>query len=269
MHEQSSIGEATESNLPSKLSLSILISATSAYSVAIGMAYLWGYWAPFSINILDYMGLSDILTATAWPLISSFSAILVGMLMSTGSTVGQSPRSGDSFGRFLLWYWRNLRELHFLGLFLIWASSMPFKWYLLALFGGIPLTVYLLNQRWMDYFPVSRGIKLMVIFFVICAPAAAISTGQQRSRELLEGLTFQVVYSDIEGFSVPADAKPEARPRLIGQRSDTLFMWDPQLKRTIITKFPTGRPLVIGKFNAASTLISWEQIVGWLKKLFI
>jgi hypothetical protein len=165
----------------------------------------------------------------------------------------------------LRWYWTNLRELHFFGLFLVWILDVPNKWFLLALFGGTPLTVYLLQQSWVDKLPLPQNFKLIIIFFVLCAPAGAITTGQQHSKNLLDGRVFQVVYSDVTGIPIPSDAKPDARLRLIGQRGDTLFLWDPQLKRTIISKFPTDRPLVLGRIDMVSTGTGWDAISLWVK----
>lgn len=250
-----------------KLSFSAVISGVTAYSVALGMSYLWGYWSPFGINILDYMGMTDIVTATAWPLFGLCSAMLVGMLMGGGGNARQGSGIDNRVGKALIWYWTNLRELHFLGLFLIWVLEVPYKWSLLGLLGGTPLSIYLLRQSWLDQLPMPGRLKLLVVFFVVAAPAGAISTGQQHSKNLLEGRFFQVVYSDMEGIYVPVDAKQEARLRLIGQRGETIFMWDPQLKRTVIAKFPTNRPVVLGRFEAFPTGTGWESIVLWVKKL--
>lgn len=250
-------------------SLSVLISGATAYSVALGLSYLWGYWSPFGINVLDYMGMTDILTATAWPLFGLFSAMLVGMLIGGGrSDVHQSSGADDKVGKALIWYWTNLRELHFFGLFLIWILDVPNKWPLLGLLGGTPLSVYLLQQSWMDHIPMPRKFKLMIVFFVVCAPAGAIGTGQQHSKNLLDGRSFQVVYSDVQGVSILSDVKPEERLRLIGQRGDTIFMWNPQLKRTIVTRFSTDHPLVIGRMDTTSAGNIWDAIGLWVKKLF-
>lgn len=44
--------------------IAFLVAATSTL-------YLWGYWGSFDINILEFLGLSDILRVAAYPLASS------------------------------------------------------------------------------------------------------------------------------------------------------------------------------------------------------
>lgn len=259
--------ETTTVNPLSKLSLSALLSVVSAYSVAVGASYLWGYWSPFDINILDYMGLSEILAAAAWPLFGLFTAMLAGMLIGGGNAGERGVGETNRVGKVMLWYWGNLRELHFFGLFLIWILEVPNKWYLIALFGGTPLSVYVMQSRWMEYLRLPRQVQLILVFFIITAPLVAIAAGQKQSEHLLNGRVYKVIYSDLAGVPVPSDAKPEARLRLIGQRGDTLFIWEPQLKRTVIAKFPNDHPLVLGRINTVTTGTGWEAIVQGINRL--
>lgn len=251
-----------------KLNFSLLISAGSAYSVAVGMAYLWGYWSPFSINILDYMGVADILTAAAWPLFGAFSTLLVGMLIGGRQPTAESLGKEDRLVRAIGWYWTNLRELHFLALLLIWLSDLPSKWWLLSLLGGTPLTVYVMRQQWIEHFPLPRNILLMIVFFIITAPVAAIATGQSQAQNVKEGRSYIAVYSDVGGYPVPANAEQGARLRLLGTRGETLFMWDPQTKRTVVAKFSDGHPLSLGRMNPTASGVGWDDFVRWSKKFF-
>jgi hypothetical protein len=239
---------------------SLILSGVSAYSVAVGMAYLWGYWAPFDINILEYMGVADILTATAWPLFSVFSAMFAGMLLGSHDGGTGSQGGSDRFGRALVWYWTHLRALHFLGLFWIWFLDLPNKWFLLGLLGGTPLAVYVMHRPWIEAIQIPSTPKLVIVFFFITAPLAAISTGQRLSAELIAGQSYRAVYSEIEGRPFASSTTDDARLRLIGQRGDTLFLWDPTLKRTVISKFPSAGALVLGRVNKPAGEGAWESL---------
>lgn len=246
---------------------SLMLSGFTAYSVVVGGAYLWGYWAPFGINILDYMGASDILTATAWPLVGVLSTTLVGVFIGSHQPKESNKPDRNRVGTAMVWYWTHLRELHFLGLFLIWISELDDKWALIALLGGVPLSVYILLQDWTDSIPLSRASKLILTFILITTPPMAIYKGQTQARSLMNGSSYQAVYSEIEGLTRPSAADDASRLRLIGQRGDVVFLWDAQNHRRVLVKFPGDRPLVIGQVSAKPVSGGWSKLIGYVKGL--
>lgn len=249
-----------ETTLGQNVSSAALISALTAYSVALGMSYLWGYWSPFNINILDYMTVADILTATAWPLISLLTSIGVGILI--GGIDAGSGKTNDSnkIGSAIVWYWAKFKVLHFAMLLLIWILDVPNKWLLLGLLGGIPLSVYIMLLPVIDRIPVSRTVKLMVVFFFVVVPPSAISTGRSNAELLMSGEKYLAVFSEVVGYPIAADVKPEKRLRLIGHRGEMLFMWEPATKRTVIGKFSSDHPLVLERVNLQSEGSSWSEL---------
>ncbi len=246
---------------------SLMLSGFTAYSVAVGGAYLWGYWAPFGINILDYMGVSDILTATAWPLVGVLSTTLVGFLIGGHEPKESNKPDRNRVGTATVWYWAHLRELHFFGLFLIWMSELDHKWALIALLGGVPLSVYILLQDWTNSIPLSRTSKLVLTLLLITTPPMAIYKGQAQARSLMDGSSYQAVYSEIEGLTHPSAADDASRLRLIGQRGDMVFLWDAQNNRRVLAKFPGDRPLVIGQISAKPVSEGWSKLIGYVKGL--
>lgn len=88
-------------NLPE---LAPYISLLSTYSIAVGALYLWGYWSKFELNILEYVGLLQIVTAAAFPLLSALVGIVGGMIIGTIFTSHHlSPGGGkeSTAGQFL------------------------------------------------------------------------------------------------------------------------------------------------------------------------
>lgn len=252
------------------LNWSWVLSGVSAYSVAVGIAYLWGYWAPFGIPILNYMSVSDILTATAWPLLSLLSVILIGAMLGGQQSDLDTTRDNDKnrLGSFLLWYWSHLRWLHFLALFCIWAVNVPHQWELITVLGGVPLCIYILRQDWMEALQITRLRKVVSIFVLIAMPPLAINQGQIHSSQLMSGDKYQAIYSEVEGVAIPEDSVVDSRLRFIGQRGDTLFLWDAQKRRTVITKFPTGKPLIIGQVAKSNGVDLFSSLGRYLTKPF-
>ena len=59
---------------------------SSLYFIATGVLYLWGYWTPFNVNILEYMSLSDVLKTTAYSIALTAGITMVGTLLGAFST---------------------------------------------------------------------------------------------------------------------------------------------------------------------------------------
>jgi hypothetical protein len=43
-----------------------------AYFICVATLYLWGYWAMFEVNVLEHIGVTDIIKAAAYPVASTF-----------------------------------------------------------------------------------------------------------------------------------------------------------------------------------------------------
>lgn len=266
MHE-GTIEQEKPERLFAKLGLSGVISVATAYSVAVGLAYLWGYWSPFNVNILEYMGFADIFTAAAWPLMGTFVSMMGGMLVAGPSNKQEGVASKSRIGSALIWYWANLQQLHFALILLVFTLDTTVKWWLLGLMCGVPLSVYLMQHNWVAQVPLPRDFLMVIVFFVVAAPFAAIHTGLRNSESLRDGQTYLAVYSDVEGFPIAANTKAESRLRLIGLRGETLFMWDPLLKRVVISKFQKGQPLVVGRVEKTASPPPWDFIVEKVKNV--
>ena len=64
----------------------------SAYVLLLSTAYLWGFWSYFDINILNYIGVTDIIKSVIWPMIV---AIII-YFMQVAINVFNSPKSFET-----------------------------------------------------------------------------------------------------------------------------------------------------------------------------
>lgn len=67
----------------------------SVYLLMLSTAYLWGFWGHFDINILNYIGVSDIIKSTIWPMIIA----LVMYLTQVALNIFNGPKA-DSYENF-------------------------------------------------------------------------------------------------------------------------------------------------------------------------
>jgi hypothetical protein len=119
----------------------------SLYFITVGILYLWGYWAPFGINILEYLELSDILKATAYP-------IATAILMTTiGAAIGEwrmanrdhlTPGGGryTIIGRFLRKFSSHLLVLYVGGAIALLLFGPVEKWRVLPILLSLPIYIF-------------------------------------------------------------------------------------------------------------------------------
>ncbi|ELY3803194.1 hypothetical protein SMX72_001740 [Cronobacter sakazakii] len=54
----------------------------STYCLLLSIAYLWGFWGHFDINILNYIGVSDIIKSAVWPMIIAVIMYLIQIALN-------------------------------------------------------------------------------------------------------------------------------------------------------------------------------------------
>ncbi|MDM2972471.1 hypothetical protein OGX80_11390 [Citrobacter sp. CK194] len=67
----------------------------SAYLLMLSTAYLWGFWGHFDINILNYIGVSDIIKSAIWPMIIAIVMYLTQVALNIFN--GPKANSTENF----------------------------------------------------------------------------------------------------------------------------------------------------------------------------
>lgn len=224
------------------------------YFIAVGTFYLWGYWSPFNINILEYLGITDIVKAAAYPVASSFAFLAFGALI--GEFIG--PRSylpsgggtNSPVAKFLrkhssaFWICYILITLAILFL----APSQKWQFVLPVLFA-LPLTSYVTQRKFLSTIIPSEQIRSLCVFLLAILPFYAYGQGRQMAEGIIGGSKYDYVLSPIDGVSIYPKEDFAKNPRFIGHASDSLFFWQPQNSTLVISKMQEGKPLVIGRHS--------------------
>ena len=70
--------------------------AAYAYFILVGISYMWGYWLPFELNILAFADVTDIIKASAYPLLPA-----VGLLLTYASLDGLNTISKKQYNDYM------------------------------------------------------------------------------------------------------------------------------------------------------------------------
>jgi hypothetical protein len=215
---------------------------SSIYFIATGIAYLWAYWSAFSVNILEYLAIADVLKHAAFPVASAVASIALGLVFGSIFGAKRLPPGGGKntpVGRALNKYKRAIFSAALLlvvGLyFLRLPQYLPIFPFLAALLVAIPIGNLPQFQRLLP-----DEIRYSVVLFLCALPFLAFSVGESRAAEIVDGTRFR--------FLVDAGLEPVVSLRYVGHAGEEYFFYEPKIKAIVLIKRP-DKPLVFAYFK--------------------
>jgi hypothetical protein len=209
---------------------------SSAYFFCVAVLFLWGYWSPFGINVLEYVSLADVIKTAAYPLASAFVFVAIGVV--AGEVFfpnGLLPASGgqdSALGRFLRRFSPEIVAAYFLGIALLFTLGPTRKWLVLPALLAMPMAIGLKSLGALQFLQ-SDAIRSMSLFMLAALPPFAYGQGVIRADDILTGQKYSYVVQSLESAPVPVSAPPSDRPRFIGKAGESVFFYLP-LSRSIL-----------------------------------
>ncbi|WLH90617.1 hypothetical protein PSH87_00890 [Pseudomonas sp. FP453] len=229
----------------------VYIYFLSLYSVGAGALYLWGYWSPFGVNILEYVNLTDIVKSTIYPIASTFIFLVLGVMM--GQLVGVGPELPPGEGRnspparFIIRHKRLLIFLYIAGTLMLMIYGPVEKWLgALPVLLGAPIALYASANNVLARQIPADGPRTLCLFLLAALPFIAFGTGQLRAAAVLNGKAFDYV---VDNITITPDANPLKSTRFIGHAGDFFFFLEPEKLILSISKFDTVKTLRLGRFE--------------------
>lgn len=217
----------------------------SAYFLTVGILYLWGYWLPFNINILEYMGLADVLRYTVLPIASAIFiygfVFAASGLMSFRKTLPYGGGKETVIGQKL----NELVQKGFLShplhavlvlcivAFLIFGPDE--KWYGLPLLIAFPAQLFLMKHGFLESKFLNDDSRSTIILLLCLMPMWAFGYGRTHAHNILDGRVYQYVTSSIDGIAVVDNSEnPDLRIKYLGRAGDSIFLLQPDKTVSIV-----------------------------------
>jgi hypothetical protein len=198
--------------------------------------YLWGYWQPFHINVLEYIGVADIVKAAVYPIASAFVFTVIGACLGQLGTDDLSPGGGadTKIGRFLRKWAAAIVGCYLILTTLLWLFGPPEKWFALPLLLTLPIVVAIRPLGL--FFPEVRSEKARFVatFLLVALVPFAYGRGVLNANEVLAGGSYTYAASDIPGQSAPTGSNAQERPRYVGKTGDRYVFFDP-VSRSVLS----------------------------------
>jgi hypothetical protein len=211
---------------------------SSAYFLSVATLYLWAYWATFEVNILEFVGLTEIVKTALFPVASFFVFIVLGAI--AGEAIfphGFLPAGGGantSVGRAVRRWAPAVATIYVVLVLLLLFLGPVEKWRALPVLIAIPVSFGLKEAGFLQPTIKSDSARTVVIFLIAALPPFAYGHGTLRANDIRSGKSFSYVTSAIDGQQLDASAPVTSKPRYLGKAGDTYFLFEPTKQALLV-----------------------------------
>jgi hypothetical protein len=206
------------------------------YAIVVSSLYLWGYWGAFEVNILEYIGISEIVKAAIYPIASAFAFFAVGVVLGEvlAPTLHLPPGGGanTTVGKLLCRLAPILVTTYLLAVTILFLVGPVEKWRTLPVLFAIAVYLPLKSTDLLRSEFKSDGARSIVVFLIAALVPFAYGRGVLEANDVVEGKKFSYSVADLPGLPVAATARPSERPRYVGKANDRYVFFDPVGKST-------------------------------------
>lgn len=241
-------------NNPSRDRVSSYLYLGSLYFLAVGVLYLWGYWPTFGINILVYMNLTDVLKLAAYPLVSSFIALVLGAVVGELAWFRHALPAGAGrdtpAGRVLHWLAPLLAAGYTLATLAVLVYGPARKWLVLPVLFAVPIFLAAKRRGIFASLLPNDATRSVVIFLLAVLPTFAYGQGKLKAAAILDGSDYQyLVAGTVDGLTVPDPSNPANRVKYLGQVNEYVFLLLPDNATSVVVHFDKTRGLQLRRFR--------------------
>jgi hypothetical protein len=217
-------------------SFSKYISFATPYAFVVASLYLFAFWGSFKINILEFVGFSDLVRLALYPLAISLILYLPGIALSQlvpGSSLPPGAGGATVIGRFGLKHWRILVAVDIvIVLAVALLVNHPEKWMMTAALVSFLSTPF----THLDVFvalipnPRARGSILFLLIFVL---GLAFAAGKLQAYAITQGRAAYLVDVQSSGLQLVADGGGLS---YVGCLAGNFVLYENATKRIVFAK---------------------------------
>ncbi len=207
------------------LNFSRILWIAGAYTLVITGLYLFGYWGRFGLNVLEYIGVGDIVSHALMPILATIATTILGLAIGMVAAHGAPGGGADTIiGRFSRTHWRPLVILDLVAMgFLARFGREPVQWFLIVVLT-MPLGDLLTHH---DFFiaqmpnPLVRA-RLLNLSLGLAALFFAI--GRVQAGEVLDGKGS--LFVDVAGSGLELKSDASHPVSYVGHVADFFVVYD-------------------------------------------
>lgn len=243
-------------------SLLRLLPVLSAYSLAVSVMYLWGYWGEFHVRILEYIELTSVVKLALLPLVAVLLVLVPGAALGewlSNRTFSEPPSRASLLTKVLAW--SLMLSVAVVALMLtVWGTAR--KWEILPMFLAAPFWAAAHRIRAVARVMDLHGSVKISVFLLILLPIYAYGRGVTEADRVRRGTEYEYVVSGPDGSGQVQ--WPHEQLRLVGRAGAHHFFFDPRASAVVITKAESDQSVVLKHVRApADTPNPWLREAIW------
>ncbi len=169
------------------------------YAIAVSTLFLWGYWGSFHVNVLEFIGIADIVKTAVYPVASAFAFFALGAVLgeTLSPTLNLPPGGGvdTKIGRFLHKAFPFLATAYMLGLAYYFLAGPVEKWRVLPVLFAVMVYLPLKSTGLLAQDFKSDGVRSIAVFLLAALPVFAYGRGVLEANDVLAGKSYAYVVS--------------------------------------------------------------------------
>jgi hypothetical protein len=230
-----------------KFSRSLWIAG--AYTLVITSLYLFGYCGRFGLNVLEFIGIGDIVSHALMPFLASMAFAILGFVISTvdprRDLFPPGGATDNRIGRFGRAHWRLLLTLDLWALALVAIfGPEPLRWFLIIIFI-VPVATALTHLDFLIAAMPSPSVRAFVLDFSLMIAASAFAVGRLQADSLLKGAGPLLV--DVVGSSLQLESDASHPVSYVGHAADFFVLYDSAQSQVVILNAQKVNSLVLTK----------------------
>lgn len=226
------------------------------YAIVVSTLYLWGYWGSFHVNVLEYIGITDIVKAAVYPIASAFAFFAIGAVLgeAMSPTLNIPPGGGANteIGRWLRRVAPFVVIAYLLAVTLYFLIGPTEKWRILPVLFAIAVYLPLKSTGILLDELKSDAARSIAVFLLAALIPFAYGRGVLEANDVLTGKNYAFAASEMPGHPVPVNAKPSELPRYVGKANDRYVFFDPMGQSILFIAASEVKALILKRYEGTS-----------------
>jgi hypothetical protein len=225
------------------------------YGSFVCLAYLFGYWVPFNVNVLEHIGFPDIARLSLYPVLMTFFSFVLGAAVGQILIGDRLPPGGGARSRmsqFVFRYWVPILALYIAGIgAVVILGQEPEKWRLVAILAAFLSTPLSHADLATEMFPSPR-VRAFMLFVLLWAPGWAFASGRSDAYQIKAGRAETMV--DVARLGVPVQSDATHPVFYVGFVGGRFALYESLSGNIVLVREESVESLALVARNASRTM---------------
>lgn len=208
------------------------------YAIILATLYLWGYWSSFHVNVLEHISFTEVIKIAAYPVLSAFFVLAIGMMASGLSPLPSvlDPGAGklSKVGSFLNGHIKKIVVVYVFVIVLVYQLGPVEKWFILPPLFAVLIALPVKSTGLLCRELKSEDVRLLVIFAMCFLVPFSYGRGIMNAHSIISGKEFLYPTVNLRDSQLAVNFATNTQPRYVGKLNDHFFFYDPVKETTLL-----------------------------------